>query len=77
MAISPGEPLGLYEVLSAIGAGGMGEVYQAHDTKLVAAQQVWHPQPGMETSCWSNGRAIILPRSDRLDHPPVTAPGVT
>jgi Tol biopolymer transport system component len=26
--------LGLYTVLSQIGAGGMGEVYQAHDTKL-------------------------------------------
>jgi serine/threonine protein kinase len=26
--------LGTYEVVSAIGAGGMGEVYRAHDTKL-------------------------------------------
>jgi serine/threonine protein kinase len=26
--------LGTYEVVSAIGAGGMGEVYQPHDTKL-------------------------------------------
>jgi eukaryotic-like serine/threonine-protein kinase len=29
-----GTKLGSYEVLSQIGAGGMGEVYQAHDTKL-------------------------------------------
>jgi Tol biopolymer transport system component len=34
MAILPGKRLGPYEVLSAIGAGGMGEVYRARDTKL-------------------------------------------
>ena len=34
MAIPPGTRLGSYEVLAAIGAGGMGEVYRAHDTKL-------------------------------------------
>jgi len=34
MPIPPGRRLGTYEVLAAIGAGGMGEVYQAHDTKL-------------------------------------------
>src|ERR1700738_2072208 len=34
MPILAGKRLGPYEVRSAIGAGGMGEVYQAHDTKL-------------------------------------------
>jgi Tol biopolymer transport system component len=34
MALAPGTKLGAYEVTGAIGAGGMGEVYQGHDTKL-------------------------------------------
>jgi len=34
MALSPGTRLGPYEVQSAIGAGGMGEVYKARDTRL-------------------------------------------
>jgi eukaryotic-like serine/threonine-protein kinase len=34
MAILPGTRLGPYDVLSAIGAGGMGEVYRARDSKL-------------------------------------------
>jgi eukaryotic-like serine/threonine-protein kinase len=34
LAIPSGTKFGSYEVVSQIGAGGMGEVYQAHDTKL-------------------------------------------
>ena len=34
MPLDPGTKLGLYEVVSSIGAGGMGEVYLARDTKL-------------------------------------------
>jgi Tol biopolymer transport system component len=34
MPLSAGTKLGTYEVLSAIGAGGMGEVYRAHDSNL-------------------------------------------
>src|SRR5277367_86811 len=34
MPLSIGDKLGPYEILSSIGAGGMGQVYRAHDSRL-------------------------------------------
>jgi hypothetical protein len=34
MPLAPGARVGAHEVLALIGAGGMGEVYRARDTRL-------------------------------------------
>ena len=49
--LAPGTRLGPYEIVAALGAGGMGEVYRARDTRLGrdVAIKVLPDQPARET----------------------------
>jgi len=46
MSLANGSRLGPYEIIAPIGAGGMGEVYKARDTRLdrIVAIKVGSPQ---------------------------------
>jgi len=70
MPIAPGARLGPYEVVSAAGSGGMGEVYKARDTRLdrtVAIKvlpSAAHPDPHARERLVREARAISA-----LNHP--------
>ena len=72
MRLEPGTRLGSYEVVSGIGAGGMGEVYRAHDTVLNrdVALKLVHPDfchhPDSLTRLRREARALAA-----LNHPNV------
>ncbi len=63
MALAPGVRLGPYEVLAAIGKGGMGEVWRARDTKLgreVAIKTLPEAFAG-----WGRGHGALAPKPPR------------
>ena len=73
MALTPGTRLGPYEILAALGAGGMGEVYKAHDTRLerdVAVKIL----PPRASDLESRGRFEREARTiSQLNHPHICA----
>jgi serine/threonine protein kinase len=72
--VGPGTKLGPYEVISSLGAGGMGEVYRARDTRLgrsvaikVLPQQL-SQMPDLQRRLNREARAIA-----KLSHPNICA----
>src|SRR3954467_4107 len=74
MSLIPGARLGPYEILAAIGAGGMSEVYRARDTRLdrTVAIKVLPPQfaadPELRARFDREARAV-----SSLNHPHICA----
>jgi eukaryotic-like serine/threonine-protein kinase len=74
MTVSPGVYFGPYEILGPLGAGGMGQVYRARDTRLdrFVALKILPPEladhPGRRERFEREGRAI-----SSLNHPNICA----
>ena len=64
MSLAPGARLGPYEILAPIGAGGMGEVYKARDTRLDRIVAVKVSQAQFSERFENEARAVAA-----LNHP--------
>ena len=70
MSLATGTPLGPYRILTLLGAGGMGEVYKAHDTRLnrFVAIKILRPE---RVSDWGRKQRFIqeAKAASALNHP--------
>src|ERR1041384_6645789 len=64
MPLTTGERLGPYDILSLVGAGGMGEVYRARDTRLGRTVAIKVSQEKFSARFEQEARAISA-----LNHP--------
>src|SRR5512145_833348 len=68
MPLEPGTLLGPYEILGPLGAGGMGEVYKARDTRLERTVAVKVSKQAFEQRFRNEALAIA-----QLNHPHIAA----
>jgi eukaryotic-like serine/threonine-protein kinase len=74
MTLSAGTRLGPYEIVSAVGAGGMGEVYRARDTRLDREVAIKVLSPGLTSSDLARERFQREARTiAALHHPHICA----
>ena len=74
MTLAAGARLGPYEILSPLGAGGMGEVYKARDTRLERMVAVKVLAPHMSASPESRQRFEREAKTiSQLSHPHICA----
>jgi Tol biopolymer transport system component len=72
MALSAGDRLGPYEIVAPLGAGGMGEVYRAHDARLDRSVALKVLPPALSADRSRLGRFEQEARAvARLSHPNV------
>jgi tRNA A-37 threonylcarbamoyl transferase component Bud32 len=72
--MTPGERLGSYEIIAAIGAGGMGEVYHARDTALGRDVAIKVLPPGFTGDAERLRRFVQEAQAAAaLDHPNILA----
>ena len=68
MALSAGTRLGPYEIQSVIGAGGMGEVYRARDTRLDRIVAIKRSNEQFTARVEREARAIAALNHPRICH---------
>jgi serine/threonine protein kinase len=74
MALAAGARLGPYQILSALGSGGMGEVYKARDTRLDRTVAIKILSPTLATDPQFRDRFDREARTiSQLDHPHICA----